>query len=379
MANPTTIPFPKKPENWQLDKYVDGLDLAKKQYAEICERYILLGSPRQITLPNSITKPLAELMDMGYFHPDLLIEAYFLIFEKLLTESFHQFLEAQDKVTVEENVASSIGSEKVSVREISARELSARDEEEIMDQQSILNDDSFAQLPNASRVNTIVREGTKNIVIPNRVASARANNLAILTGSQSSLNLESSGTTTTIVKSPSHDVTIDKVLANLTAPPYSRKQYREFLEISKSEENLDFLVEVMAYQKYASRFYPLTVLSTRTLDMFENCNQLSQFTKPTSSEDLQPNSELDTIENIAKVVLDITNKYIKNQAPFEINLSSRIKKPLLMLIETGHYNPEIFTEAVTHIRDMLQQNGFDHFLKPSPASAISPSTPDGEL
>jgi Regulator of G protein signaling domain len=175
-------------------------------------------------------------------------------------------------------------------------------------------------------------------------------------------------------KASAADITIDSVLANLTVAPYSQKNYRAFLQISMSEENLDFLVDVLAYQKFAARFYPQPCLLTKTLDMFESCNQLCPITKPPAIDDLFFETETNNLKNS---ILQIANTYLKSQSEKEVNISSKIMKPLMMLIETGYYNPEIFLEAYSHIRHMLVQNGFDNFIKSAASGSGSVDASDG--
>jgi Regulator of G protein signaling domain len=62
-------------------------------------------------------------------------------------------------------------------------------------------------------------------------------------------------------------------------------------------------------------------------------------------------------------LIAILENYLKPQAPREINLPSKISKPLLALIEKGICHPDILNEAYVHVEEMLQQNGFDKFLK----------------
>jgi hypothetical protein len=83
--------------------------------------------------------------------------------------------------------------------------------------------------------------------------------------------------------------------------------------------------------------------------------------------DLHYESEFNIIKAAAE---DIANRYLKSMSVNEVNISSKTNKPLLLLIETGYYNPEIFAEAYSHIRDMLQQNGFDNFLKAASATTF---------
>jgi hypothetical protein len=59
----------------------------------------------------------------------------------------------------------------------------------------------------------------------------------------------------------------------------------------------------------------------------------------------------------------LEQSYLRPQAPREINLPSKISKSLLTLIERGIFHPDIFIESYVHIEHMLQQNGFDKFIK----------------
>jgi hypothetical protein len=96
-------------------------------------------------------------------------------------------------------------------------------------------------------------------------------------------------------------------------------------------------------------------------------------------EDSAFESELQALKTAA---LDISNKFLKPNSPQEVNLPSKSLKPMIMLLDTGYFNSEVFQEAFDHIRDMLHQNGFDHFIKAAILAAISvtpPTSHDGKF
>lgn len=59
---------------------------------------------------------------------------------------------------------------------------------------------------------------------------------------------------------------------------------------------------------------------------------------------------------------EIFETYIKEDALLEVNLNARTKKALLAAKTANRVNPELFTRAFDHIRQMLRTGHFKKFL-----------------
>ena len=344
LGSPEKIPFPKKPKSLQFDKYEEFLILVKQQWIELCETYILPGSPRQIAIPAADAKAIEELMDMGHFHPDILSEIYFGIYDRLFQE-FQSFVERQKLLATFES------------------ESSRRNSTQLKDELSLSTPITAKVAPNENSDADLSqgRPAKKLSIVSNRSASGNGARkvLAVVTNASANSNtlISPPGLHTA---TPLPEISFEQVISNTAPSPFSRKDYLEYLESLRSEENLEFLIEVLAYRKLAEKFYQPANAFKNTMEMHEQASSLPQATKPAELDEAKYLVEFNALKIIA---IDLVDNFLKPSAPKEVNLPSKVQKPLIMLSESGHYNPEVFAEAYSHIYDMLHQNEFVKFLK----------------
>jgi Regulator of G protein signaling domain len=301
-----------------------------------------------------------------------LTEIFTAIYDKLLSDDFDKFIETQKLVAYFESEKLALENSRSNSEQFSGRSSELRQSQKVVASSTTStlssNFENEEELDQSSSAQPKRKPSSKKkgLAASNRVAIAKAPKvLPVVTDIAPSL-----------ISQPTSpiDITLEKVLNNLTSIPYSRKDYRTFLEVSMSEENLDFLVAVLEYRKAAAKFYLTSVTFTKTAEMLEQAATLPQATMPEDMDGSKYQSELNTLISLAQ---DLANQYLKPQAPQEVNLPSKVLKPVLMLLETGHYNPEVFEESYHHIHDMLHQNGFEHFLKLASTVIVPPVSQEG--
>ena len=98
--------------------------------------------------------------------------------------------------------------------------------------------------------------------------------------------------------------------------------------------------------------------------------------KPSNMEDAEFKKVLDTLKNHEN---QIYNTFLSVEAPHEVNLNSKIKKPLMEHHIKASLHPDIYNAAFDHILIMLQNDHFRKFMiiaktqpvvKAPPASAV---------
>ena len=354
---PDNIPFPKKPDSMQPDQYSNALETLEKQWESLCETYLLHNSPKLVAISNSSSKAVEELLDLGFFHPDLIADIYRVIYDNLLNSDFEAFLETKPDEEAIEITGSEINPSTKWSSELESEESGGSHQQSESQRISLNHNPSIK----------------KNPILSSRVAVPKSN-AKPLTVSTATPRISS-----TVNPTNHSEITIDQVLNDLTTFPYSIKDYRAFLKISLSEENLDFLIEVLNYQKLALKLYPAAGrIFAHNMELLEQATSLPAARKPDEMNESLFQEEIKLLKTTAG---DITNKYLRPNSPQEVNLPSKSLKPMMTLLDTGYFNPEVFQEAYDHIRDMLHQNGFESFLKAAALTAavevISPTSQEG--
>ncbi|KAJ3276859.1 hypothetical protein HDV01_002914 [Terramyces sp. JEL0728] len=185
-------------------------------------------------------------------------------------------------------------------------------------------------------------------------------------------------------------LTINQIVLNESSSPLSQNDFMQFLKKDLCEENLEFLIDVVKYQMTAVKFFPKPVVKGRErglstapppiyLDRGTTINGESPTdSEPTTSVDKMASASLpspekpddlteqeyqEQLSKIKTSILELINKYVKDNSHREINLPTTIRRPLLAHIAQAKYHPDILNPAYEHIAHMLKTNSLNKFLK----------------
>ncbi|KAI8911824.1 RGS domain-containing protein [Gorgonomyces haynaldii] len=188
------------------------------------------------------------------------------------------------------------------------------------------------------------------------------------------------GSRHSIASSLGGKMTMAKLLARTLEPPYSYQDYYEYLKITHSEENLEFLDAVRQYQQQAIKVFPYKLNKNQSLD-----TPMSPRSPPPQDVDpTQPvqgslsDEEFEKLLAKLKAQSDaIYDTWISNEAPREVNLPYKIKKPFMDWREKQVLHPDIYNASFDHILMMLQNDNFKRFISPDRVAqkSISPVSP----
>ncbi|KAJ3016229.1 UNVERIFIED_CONTAM: hypothetical protein HDU68_012305 [Siphonaria sp. JEL0065] len=139
-------------------------------------------------------------------------------------------------------------------------------------------------------------------------------------------------------------ITVQQVLEDLFAPPFSMKDFQKFLEKEHSEENFDFYVAFKSYERTC------TGISSTLL---QNSLQIPQ--------DPQQASQL---EKTKALVVRLIERFFTVGAAQELNVPSTLVKPMLQQINTaGNIHPDVFKGVLENVFAMMRLSSFPNFYK----------------
>ncbi|TPX78524.1 hypothetical protein CcCBS67573_g00238 [Chytriomyces confervae] len=138
--------------------------------------------------------------------------------------------------------------------------------------------------------------------------------------------------------------TVIQVLEDQLSPPFSQKDFHSFLQSEHSEENYAFYMAVKDYQRQCEKI-PIAALNDTNISSSDP-NLDAKLTKLKSSLDL------------------IYAQFFASGAPIELNIPSKIMKPLISALELKtNINPTIFDNALDNVLTMMRLSSFPNFCK----------------
>ncbi|KAJ3199538.1 hypothetical protein HDU82_000339, partial [Entophlyctis luteolus] len=145
-------------------------------------------------------------------------------------------------------------------------------------------------------------------------------------------------------KRPQMQFSVIQVLEDQLLPPFSRKDFYEFMKKEHSEENYDFYTAVRDYQTLCEKI-PAEVLRN--------------VTRPVEDKALSFK-----LERAVAAIDSIRKKFFTPGGVVELNLPSNISRPLLHILSSKEcIHPEIFDLALENILSMMRLSSFPVFWK----------------
>ncbi|KAJ3123254.1 hypothetical protein HK100_011679 [Physocladia obscura] len=139
-------------------------------------------------------------------------------------------------------------------------------------------------------------------------------------------------------------ITVQQVLEDRFLSPFSMKDFHEFLIKERSEENIDFYLELKSYERLC-----LTI----PVDLLKNTMII-----PT---DLEQAAQL---KRARDKINDLVARFFKPGKKQELNVPAKLSKPLLIEISVNNnIHPEIFKGVLENVYTMLRLSSFPNFQR----------------
>ncbi|KAI8150089.1 RGS domain-containing protein [Fennellomyces sp. T-0311] len=176
---------------------------------------------------------------------------------------------------------------------------------------------------------------------------------------------------------PSTDgMTLEKVLQNQTASPFSLHDFADYLEQTYCAENLAFYMAVTDYQRSARLYFGST---PETLDKPVIISG-RPFQFRDSEQDMLNHEERIRFDTLKAKFNDIIERFILTNAPQEVNIPYELRHQLLNTYhEHQSYHPAQLKPACVAVVELLRISAFIPFvtdpsrLQPAPARACAPA------
>ncbi|KAJ3316059.1 hypothetical protein HDV04_000268 [Boothiomyces sp. JEL0838] len=160
---------------------------------------------------------------------------------------------------------------------------------------------------------------------------------------------------------------IKQIVLNELPPPYSVQDFMKFLKTEHTEENLEFLLAVINYHKFASPYYPnplnLANTSPLTNTGTQKGNEQPSFVLPVQPSTMSGEKYKELMVQLKTMCQSIVDTYIKSESLREINIIERQRKQIVNELSSGNYHPEIWKPTFEHIANLLRTNSLTKFLK----------------
>ncbi|KAI8911822.1 RGS domain-containing protein [Gorgonomyces haynaldii] len=185
---------------------------------------------------------------------------------------------------------------------------------------------------------------------------------------------------------------IQLVIKNELSSPFTYQEFHSFLKTLHSEENLEFLNQILKYQKLASPFFPVSIHKReRAASRGRSNSSLPPLLpekehsptdsamdphSPVSPKGVTPEVFQNSMENVRQAAQKLVNSYLTIGQGAEVNVPSRIRDPLLAHLSKGNLHPELFKDAYDHISTVLRQGPFAQFLANAQNAPIVPHEDD---
>ncbi|ORY36429.1 regulator of G protein signaling superfamily [Rhizoclosmatium globosum] len=137
--------------------------------------------------------------------------------------------------------------------------------------------------------------------------------------------------------------TVLQVLDDELQPPFSLKDFHQFIINEHSEENYDFYTAVKEYQHLCQKI-PSEALRDTSMTMDSNVSV--------------------KVDRARVAIEKIQEKFLTPGSDTELNIPSKILKPLLAELSTKtNIHPEIFKDALDNVLTMMRLSSFPVFCK----------------
>ncbi|KAI8911823.1 RGS domain-containing protein [Gorgonomyces haynaldii] len=180
-------------------------------------------------------------------------------------------------------------------------------------------------------------------------------------------------------------IAILQVIRNELPPPHSHDDFFQFLKSEHCEENLKFLEAVHHYEKAAKPYFPHPLHIHKSLPQLPG----KQYESKASLVDLSANEAVKpqglsqaefekALNQLRDMRSQIKKDFLSPDSPMEINLTSKLRKPLMDTFQEDLLHPEHFEPAYDHIVVILKSDAFRKFLRNPSAWKSKMSAPAAE-
>ncbi|KAJ3225201.1 Regulator of G-protein signaling 20 [Chytriomyces hyalinus] len=140
------------------------------------------------------------------------------------------------------------------------------------------------------------------------------------------------------------EISVQQVVDDAFYPPFSHKDFKEFLYREHSEENIEFFLALREY----------TLICSNVPD---NLLRHAVFTSETTQ-------EMKYLGVAIITVLQILDRFLHHGSILELNIPAKIKQPLMDNIRfRQNIHPEVFADAMGNVFAMLKLSSFPSFCK----------------
>jgi hypothetical protein len=152
-------------------------------------------------------------------------------------------------------------------------------------------------------------------------------------------------------------LSVEKMLANSYASPYTLSEFINFLKMEFASETLEFLLAKKEYDTFVENHH----LSEKQL-LPRKQLLLGATSSIEETPDATNQDEQELLAQCHSQLLDIYNKFISSNSPKDIGLPSKISKKFHEDVELHqNYHPSIFKEAVDNCDFVLRESLFPRF------------------
>ena len=159
-------------------------------------------------------------------------------------------------------------------------------------------------------------------------------------------------------------------------------EFMEFLQKEHCHENLMYLDAVSAYSKLAAPLFPLPIVlsglpslpkpaTENTTDVTLNPDTQDPDV-PSKPSGMKESQFEDLLEALKSKREQMKAQFIMTDSPNEINLTSKLRKPLMESYEKGSLHPDHFKGTYDHIQSILKNDTFLKFIKSAPERTGKP-------
>ncbi|KAK7208419.1 hypothetical protein BZA70DRAFT_50307 [Myxozyma melibiosi] len=164
---------------------------------------------------------------------------------------------------------------------------------------------------------------------------------------------------------------LDEVLADESAPPFSLTEFMAYLAQNHCLETLEFTMDVQRYREV----YENAVTMSRLNDSHPHNNVLG------SSLNDKITSGHREFDHLMLLWHRIVDSYVQRESPRELNLPADVRDELLDMHETigAPPRPEMLDEAVSAAKDLMNESVFMRFLNDTQNSLSLMHSEEGSI
>ncbi|CEP14012.1 hypothetical protein [Parasitella parasitica] len=160
-------------------------------------------------------------------------------------------------------------------------------------------------------------------------------------------------------------LTLEMVLLDQTSPPFSLKDFSEYLKSTYCNENLLFYEAVTDYKDYCATYFGVhfdesTLLSSKPTPAILSNNRVFDFS--TNTNHVLTSEEQLWFDTLIQKFEAILKEFVLSNAPQEINIHYEVRHQLLQSYQTQRlYHPALLFPACSAVVELLRISAFIPF------------------